>query len=207
MKRGVLALWGLVLLAIAGVLYLRTREAPPQQATSQAAVPVTEDAAWPDTPVVDFELVDSQGQPFSSDELKGKVWVASFFFVNCPGFCLNMNERIAALAKDLADTDVRFVSFTVDPEHDTPEAMAEYAKRFEADPAQWAMLTGDVETITRVGGESFRVSVAPATHSGRLLLVDRSGRVRGAFLYSSSTEMNALKQKSRRLAEQPASES
>lgn len=200
MKRGVLTLWGLVFLALAGVYYWRTQHA--RLETPRVAVESAADAsAWPDTPVVDFELVAAGGQPFSSEELKGKVWVASFFFANCPGFCLTLNQRVAQLAQEVADADVRFVSITVDPQHDTPEALAEYAKRFEADPARWLFLTGDQGTIERVAGESFRVSAAPATHTGRLMLVDREGRVRGAYSYSSAAEMATLARQIRKLAE------
>jgi protein SCO1/2 len=205
MKRGVFALWGLVLLAVAGVIYLRTRAEPRPIVSAEAASSANDASVWPDTPVVNFDLVDAAGEPFSSAELKDKVWVASFFFVDCPGFCLKLNERIAELAKDLADTDVRFVSMTVDPMHDTPEVMTEYTKRYQADPKQWTFLTGDPATIERVAGESFKVSAAPATHTGRLMLVDRDGRVQGAYSYSSSAEMAALKKKARELADRAAS--
>lgn len=206
MKRGVLGIWGLVFLALAGVIYLRNsdRQDSPAPKTEQPPQPqLTDKAAWPDTPVVDFELIDASGSSFPSQQLKGKVWVANFFFIKCPGFCLNLNQQIAALAAELRDVDVRFVSITVDPEQDTPEALAEYAKTFKADPAKWIFLTGEMATIERLGRESFRVSVAPATHTGRVLLVDRTGRVQGAFLFSSPSEMKALARRARQLAATP----
>lgn len=202
MKRGVLGLWGLVLLALAGVYYWRTQHAElaTPRAGDEPVAAVTDDAAWPDTPVVDFELTDQTNKPFSSSELTGQVWVASFFFANCPGFCLNLNQQIDALVKELGDVDVRFVSFTVDAAHDTPAALADYSKRFNADPERWVFLTGDPAVIERVAGESFKVSAAPATHTGRVMLVDREGKVRGAYLYNSPSEITALKQKIKQLA-------
>jgi protein SCO1 len=191
MKRGVFALWGLMFLALAGVYYWRTQHN--DLATVRVVAPSTTDKnVFPDKPVVDFRLVDESGAPFSSDQLKGKVWVASFFFANCPGFCLNLNQQVEKLAKEVADTDARLVSITVDPAHDTPEVLAEYAKKFNADPARWTFLTGEQATIERVALESFLVSAAPATHSGRIMLVDRDGKVRGAYSYSSSAEMQKL---------------
>jgi protein SCO1/2/putative membrane protein len=207
MKRGVLGLWGLVFLALAGVLYLRgsRQEADPTPVVVEASgPPLTDKEAWPDTPVVDFTLTDSTGLPFVSKQLSGKVWVASFFFVKCPGFCLNLNHQIASLAKELADVDVQFVSITVDPAQDTPEALAEYAKGFKADPAKWTFLTGDMAEIARVAEQSFKVSAAPSTHTGRLMLVDQQGRVQGAFSYSSPAEMQALARKIRELTSKPA---
>ncbi|MBL9123759.1 MAG: SCO family protein [Planctomycetaceae bacterium] len=199
MKRGVLALWGLVFLALAGVYYWRTQHAP---LATVRVVPesTTQEDVWPQDPVVDFELVDAAGQPFLSQQLRGKVWVASFFFANCPGFCLNLNQQIARLAQDLSDTDVQFVSFTVDPAHDTPAVLAEYAQRFAADPARWTFLTGEQATIERVAEKSFLVSAAPATHTGRVMLVDREGKVRGAYSYSSPAEMAELAKKVRELS-------
>lgn len=199
MKRGVLALWGLMFLALAGVYYWRTQHA--QLTTvrvSNNATPM-DSSVYPDKPVVDFELVDESGAPFSSEQLKGRVWVASFFFADCPGFCLNLNQQIEKLVKELSDTDVRFVSFTVDPAHDTPAVLAEYAKKFNADPARWTFLTGEQATIERVALDSFLVSAAPATHTGRIMLVDQNGKVRGAYSYSSSAELATLARRVREL--------
>ena len=122
----------------------------------QVAVETPADVSvWPDKPVVDFQLVDASGAPFSSDQLKGHVWVASFFFANCPGFCLNLNQQVEKIVKEVADAEVRFVSITVDPAHDTPAVLTEYAQKFHADPARWTFLTGDQATIERVALEKF----------------------------------------------------
>jgi cytochrome oxidase Cu insertion factor (SCO1/SenC/PrrC family) len=73
--------------------------------------------------VPDFSLTSQSGQPFSSRALDGKIWVANFLFTSCPGPCPRMSWQMRRLALDLRDLpQVRFVSFTVDPERDTPPA-------------------------------------------------------------------------------------
>jgi len=72
-----------------------------------------------DQSVKHFELIDQDGQSFDSDELKGKVWVASFFFTNCPGTCWRLNQAVANLQTE-TDESVRLISITCDPKNDTP---------------------------------------------------------------------------------------
>jgi protein SCO1/2 len=83
---------------------------------------------------------------------------------------------------------VRLVSFTVDPERDTPEVLAEYARRFQADLERWLFLTGPKEPLYRLVGEGFRLAVEDGgpqagliTHSTRFVLVDQHGRIRGYY--------------------------
>lgn len=146
--------------------------------------------------VENFTLIERSGEPFESDSLRGKVWVASFFFANCPGICLKMNQSIADLQKEL-DPEVRFVSITVDPDHDTPESLRAYADRIGATD-RWLFLTGSMRDIKDIANDSFQVAAAPAAHSERLMLVDRHGRVRGSYLVSDGAQMTLLK---RRVAE------
>ncbi len=135
-----------------------------------------------------FKLTERSGQPFDSASLKGKVWVADFFFASCPGICPMLSARMAALHQEFAgDERVHFVSITTDPEHDTPSALSEYAARFNAD-ARWTFLTGDKKTIWELSRDGFKLAVADApgekeiiVHSTRLVLVDKNGTVRGTY--------------------------
>jgi cytochrome oxidase Cu insertion factor (SCO1/SenC/PrrC family) len=158
--------------------------------------------------VGDFTLTERSGRTFQSKELAGKVWVASFFFTGCPGPCIKLNTQIAALARDLSDVDVTFVSITVDPEHDTPEALVRYADHYGADPAKWLFLTGDRAEIERVAVEQFRLPVEKASHSTRLVLVGPAGD--GEWFDSEDPrELTVLKMKIFRYLEEqepPASE-
>ncbi len=138
--------------------------------------------------IPDFKLTERSGQPFDSASLKGKVWVADFFFASCPGVCPMLSARMAAVHQQFAGEDgVRFVSITTDPATDTPAALREYAARFKAD-ARWSFLTGDKVYIWNLCQTGFKLSVVespkspePITHSSRLVLVDKTGTVRGTY--------------------------
>ena len=136
----------------------------------------------------------------SGEALLGSVWVANFIFTRCAGQCPLMSAQMATLASALrGEPSVRLVSFSVDPEWDTPAVLADYARRYGAVREQWRFLTGDRAAIVRLCTEGFRLSVAqdggtdaePITHSVRLVLVDRAGRIRG---YYDTTEAEAMKQ-------------
>jgi protein SCO1/2 len=87
---------------------------------------------------------------------------------------------------------VKLVSFTVDPERDTPAVLAEYAARFKYDPARWVFLTGDEATLNDLGFKGFKLNSVDGSlnHSTRFVLVDRRRRIRG---YLSSTEDDFLR--------------
>ena len=148
-------------------------------------------------PLEDFTFTDSEGQPFPMQKLSGKVWVASYFFATCPGFCLQMNQEISKIVSDLAGEEVTFISFTVDPQNDTPDALAEYAKRMQADPRKWVFLTGDMDEIRRLGQQYLKM---PATkeHNDKLVLVGRDARVHH---FASSREALQVKKLKARIAE------
>lgn len=146
--------------------------------------------------IPDFELTERSGQPFrSAESLRGKVWVANFFFTTCPGPCLAMNARMAEVQEAIRpkNDEVRLVSFTVYPEYDNPEILRRYADKFQARSDRWFFLTGDKPTIYRLAHKDFMISVTDAAegedklkqgefvHSTRLALVDRRGVVRGYF--------------------------
>ena len=96
--------------------------------------------------------------------------------------------------KPLRDTDVELVSFTVDPQHDTPTVLRSYAERLNATPSRWKFLTGDKDTIYRLARDGFKLAtlaggeVGPV-HSTRVVLVDRKGVIRG---YYDATEADAV---------------
>ena len=131
--------------------------------------------------VADFTLTDRNGQPISLKDLKGKIWVADFIFTHCAGQCPMMSRQMSRLQKQLPSS-ITLVSFTVDPNRDTPQALADYAKSYGADSNRWFFLTGSKETLNRVT-TSFYMDPAddPNLHSVRLVLVDRRARIRGYY--------------------------
>jgi len=136
-----------------------------------------------------FTLTERSGKPLGTADLAGHVWVADFIFTRCPDVCPALTARMALLQESLtAPPDpVRFVSFTVDPTHDTPQVLAEYAGRMGARDS-WFFVTGPRDTIAGLLKDGFKVAFAddgppatPITHSDRLVLVDRQLRIRGYY--------------------------
>ncbi len=135
----------------------------------------------------DFRLTDETGQPFDSRSLNGHVWVANFIYTTCKGPCPMMSSQMHLVQTSTADTpEVRLISFTVDPAHDTPAVLAEYAKHFKYDPARWHFLTGEMARLNDLGLHGFKLNGVDGqlSHSTRFVLVDRGQRIRGYYLTS-----------------------
>jgi len=138
--------------------------------------------------VPDFTLTDQTGAAVTRDSLRGKVWVTNFFFTRCSGPCPLLIARMAEFQKASERApDVRLVSFSVDPEYDTPEVLAAYAGQWQADPERWKMLTGDPATMTRLVTDGFmqvldtdNVTGEPV-HGTMFMMVDGNSMVRGLF--------------------------
>jgi protein SCO1/2 len=135
-----------------------------------------------------FQLTNQNGQPFGSAELLGKIWIADFVFTSCPGPCPMISSRMSELQKPLQKTDVHLVSFTVDPEKDTPEVLRGYAEKLNAQPARWDFLTGSKSALYDLSKNGFKLAVADGSeeagvpvHSTRFVLVDRRGEIRGYY--------------------------
>ena len=143
--------------------------------------------------VPEFALTERSGRPFSGGELKGKVWVADFIFTSCSGPCPLVSARFQELQQMVErSSDVRLVSFTVDPETDTPEVLTRYADRLHADPVKWLFLTGEKSYLYTLIQRHFLLPVTPnpqgarasegaVLHSTKLVLVDARGEVRGFY--------------------------
>jgi len=183
MKGSVVKYWLVLICSLAAIYGSLVVARHLRTPTDSGAGPASPDAASePAGPPLDhFVLTDQAGQPFDSESLRGKVWVASFFFTNCPAVCWRMNQTLAALQETTPRSPIHFVSITCDPDNDTPEALLKYAQHFHADPARWTFLTGNLDLIRRIGKDFFQISVEKAGHTDRACVVDRQGQVRGRF--------------------------
>jgi protein SCO1 len=136
-------------------------------------------------PAPEFHLTAQDGTVVSPATLKGKVWVADFIFTRCPGPCPIMTGHMAELNRQLGDEkDVELVSFTVDPEFDTPGVLKTYGESYGASPQRWKFLTGPLEQIKDVTIKGFLQALNKGSdglpmHSTRFILVDRNGQIRG----------------------------
>ena len=143
-----------------------------------------------------FQLTNQNGQPFRSAQLSGKIWIADFIYTTCPGPCPMISSRMSELQKPLQKTDVHLVSFSVNPEKDTPEVLRGYADKLQAEPGRWDFLTGAKPAIYKLSHDGFKLAVSDGSdaqgipvHSTRIVLVDRHGQIRG---YYDATEPEAI---------------
>jgi protein SCO1/2 len=158
-----------------------------------------------------FELVNQDAQPFGTAQLAGKIWIADFIFTTCPGPCPIISTRMSELQKPLEKTDIHLVSFTVDPEKDTPEALRVYAEKLNAQPARWDFLTGPRPEIYALARDGFKLAVSEESdeagmpvHSTRVVLVDRHGTIRGYYdAMASDTVTKLLADANHLFREQP----
>lgn len=155
-------------------------------AVSSLAAPARADLIPEPWPAPGFKLTDQAGKPLAADDLKGKVYVADFFFTSCAGPCPLMTSKMIQLAKKVDHPDLRFVGFSVDPETDTPERLRSYLdERQFADP-RLHFLTGPRTDIYEVA-RGFKLAAIPGNaehrifHSDRFMVVDRQGRVVGTY--------------------------
>ena len=138
---------------------------------------------WPAPP---FSGVDQHGRATTGETLAGHVWIADFIFTRCTTACPLISAKLLFVRNAITRPGVRFVSFSVDPEHDTPTVLEQYAERWSGDP-RWFLLNThgkDVHDIAkgmRVPIERSSDPVNPILHTTFFFLVDSSGRVRGIY--------------------------
>lgn len=150
-----------------------------------------------------FDLVDQEGRAVRRDDLLGRPWVASFVFTRCTGPCPRVASTLRELQRRLDPASpARIVTFSVDPEHDVPAVLADYARSLEADPARWTFLTGSEEAIERTVREGFLSPLERApegtpvglsvSHRTQLVAVDSGGRVRGYYSGETTEDLDLL---------------
>jgi protein SCO1/2 len=158
----------------------------------------------------EFTLTSQAGKPFASKDLSGQVCVTNFFFSNCPGTCLQQNQKIAEIVREYGPKGVKFLGITCDPDNDDPRRLREYGAKLDADPAHWSMLTGDLTYIRRIAGEIYSIPLDKQTHSERFFVTDKWGKIRGDFEWNKLAEITQMKLLLDKLlaeSEQPAEES
>ncbi|MEO7934470.1 MAG: SCO family protein [Chthoniobacterales bacterium] len=150
-------------------------------------------------PLPAFSFAAHNGTTVSKTELLGKVWVADFIFTSCPGPCLKMSAQMREIQSRLEKTTgVRFVSFTVNPEIDTPTVLAKYAEKFSAGP-NWLFLTGSKQNLYDLAEKGFLLSAVDTgdgsgkledkfIHDTKFAIVDKSGTIR---TYINGTDEDA----------------
>lgn len=138
-----------------------------------------------------FQLTDQQNREFHSSALDGHIWVADFIYTTCPTACPRMTAQMHEVQKALSGSSVRLVSFTVDPEHDTPQQLELYARSHHADERMWYFLTGPVSTLQQLDRNTFKLGNVDSKlqHSTRFVLIDAKEQIRG---YYETSEPDAV---------------
>ena len=139
--------------------------------------------------IPDYNLYDQNGTKISLNNFKDQIVVYSFFYINCPTLCTQINKNIDSLTANFKQNNVlKFVSITVDPETDDAARLKKYAQNFHADERQWHFLTGDTSTIYPLGRKGFLVNTNEINaqpkqfiYSEKLILVDPQHRIRGYY--------------------------
>ncbi|MDP7331043.1 MAG: SCO family protein, partial [Candidatus Marinimicrobia bacterium] len=108
--------------------------------------------------IPDFVMTNSNNESFGSSDLKDNIWVADFIFTTCAGPCPVMSNEMAIVHQEfIEDESIRTVSYTVNPDYDTPEVLADYAERYNANTEQWHFLTAPYEDIQSIIVNGFKM--------------------------------------------------
>jgi len=146
----------------------------------------------------DFKLTDQNGNPVSLKTFDNKIFIACFFYTNCPNVCGEMMKNLNHVAADYAKNKmVYFVSITVDPKRDSAGALKKYAENLKPASNQWLFLTGDTSTIYNLSRKGFLVDALQQSkddfiYSDKVMLVDRDKRIRGYYTGASVTDIDRL---------------
>lgn len=201
-------LWGVLVLTILFLVVLGGLKDRPAAVPQQPLLVIAE--------VPDFELTHRDGSTIDLDHFRGQPWVADFIFTRCVAICPRMSYQMKRVAEALGpSTAVQIASISVDPEHDTPAVLHEYAQRYDAGK-NWYFLTGEREAIHTLTTKGFLLGletdpdpaltngVDPIIHSNRFVLVDREARIRGYYDPFEEGEVERLLEDVERLLSSPA---
>lgn len=141
-------------------------------------------------PLEQFELTERSGKPFRSKDMKGKVWVTTFFFSTCAGSCPRLNASVKYMNSLEELKDVTWVSISVDPTNDTLPRLNEYADSYSADPNRWLFCRGDFNYVRRVGEDFMKVPVMHKDHNDKGIVIDKHGKIR--YWHDNMTRLSDL---------------
>ena len=150
--------------------------------------------------IADFSFVNQDGAVVTNHSFKNKIYVADFFFINCPSICPEMSKQMYRIYDKFLENDhVSLLSHTIDPEYDTVAALANYARLLGVNSEKWQFVTGNKEEIYDIGETSYMVVAnededAPGgfIHSGAFLLIDKERQIRGVYDGTVASQVDLL---------------
>lgn len=140
--------------------------------------------------VPDFSFTNQNGRIITNKDYLGKVYVIEFFFTTCPTICPRMNANLIQIQNSFSEfNNFGVASFTINPEHDTPEVLKVYADSYGVTNPNWNLMTGNRETIYKLANEGFNLYTAKDEsvaggfeHSGNFALIDKNGFIRSRVI-------------------------
>lgn len=139
--------------------------------------------------IPEFTFIDQDSNVVIQSDYDNTLYITDFFFTSCRTICPVMKKEMIKIQKAYkGDERVKILSHTLDPKHDTPEVLNEYAERLGADTEQWKFVTGDPKEIYRMANQGYLVPAVEdenqpdgITHSGAIIIVDTQNRIRGYY--------------------------
>ena len=151
-----------------------------------------------------FALTDQDGKPFTDDAMRGHWTIVNFIFTRCDSQCPVSSLKMHRIQEETDDQpNLKLISFSVDPEYDTPPRLAEYAAHYQADPSRWRFVTGPLDAVKKVVRDAMMISMdkdgrtqangAPnIVHEPHFLLIDPDLHIRGLYDSTEPVRLDAL---------------
>ena len=149
-----------------------------------------------------FQLINQNGDTITNNDYTGKIYIADFFFTTCPGICPKLTKHMKILDDLYSNNDqIKFLSHTVMPWHDSVSVLNEYGKRYDIESEKWNLVTGEKEEIYRVARDGYfadnsfkaQESVNEFIHTENFYLIDKNGKIRGVYNGTLEIEIERLK--------------
>jgi protein SCO1 len=154
-------------------------------------------------PLKEFDLTERSGDTFHSTDMRGKVWVVTYFYASCPGQCIRLNQNIKLMHNLPELKDVTWVSITCDPDNDTLPVLRDYADRWQADPQRWLFCRADLPYIKRIG-MGMNLDIYRQSHKDYAVVIDKTGKIRGMYDGTSRADCERLVTRLEECLEEPA---
>jgi protein SCO1/2 len=146
--------------------------------------------------VPEFEFINQDGKIIGNKDFKDKVFVVEFFFTTCPTICPKMNANMVKIQNEFyGNPNFGIASFSIDPEHDTPQVLKAYAKEKGATLKNWHFMTGEKEKIYNLSNKGFKLYAGENKdveggfeHSGLFALIDKNGFIRSRVVKNGEVE-------------------
>ena len=135
-----------------------------------------------------FEFVNQKGQPVTASTFEGDIYVVDFFFTSCPTICPKMTAQMLRVYEEFdGESNVKFLSHTIDTRYDTVEVLDAYATKLGVDASKWHFVTGDRDAIYTIAGDYLVAAEEDSTapggyiHGGAFVLMDGNHNIRGYY--------------------------